>query len=387
MLKIAYLSSYTPRECGIATFTEDLTKSIDALNVFEPSAIIGINDLGSTYNYGKKVVMQIDAADERTYHQVADQINDSDFDLVNVQHEFGLFGGDWGDYLLTFLKKLSKPSITTMHTTLSPGSTVFQSPESIAAHNKVVKGIARYSSAITVMTKMAANILRKNYGVAEDKIRIIPHGTPLIPSVTSELAKEALCLNGRIVLSTFGLLSRDKGIHNAIEALPELVKEWPDILYLVIGATHPQVRLRVGEKYRKRLARLVKRLELENNVKFHNRFLTQDELIQYLQATDVYICPYVNVDQLSSGTVTYALGAGRAIVSTPFYYATEVLADGRGLLCRFKSPKSITESIRQLLENPEQRASIEKLAYKYGQEMTWPKVASKYASLFKEVIQ
>jgi glycosyltransferase involved in cell wall biosynthesis len=387
MLKIAYLSSYTPRECGIATFTEDLTKSIDALNVFEPSAIIGINDLGSTYNYGKEVVMQIDANDERTYHQVADQINDSDFDLVNVQHEFGLFGGDWGDYLLTFLKKLSKPSITTMHTTLLPGSMVFQSPESIAAHNKVVKGIARYSSAITVMTKMAANILRKNYGVPEDKIRIIPHGTPTIPSMPIELAKEVLCLNGRIVLSTFGLLSRDKGIHNAIESLPELVKEWPDILYLIIGATHPQVRLRVGEKYRNRLVRLVKRLKLENNVKFHNRFLTQVELIQYLQATDVYICPYVNVDQLSSGTVTYALGAGKAIVSTPFYYATEVLADGRGLLCKFKSPKSITESIRQLLENPEKRASIEKLAYEYGQEMTWPKVASKYASLFKEVIQ
>ncbi len=387
MLRIAYVSSYTPRECGIATFTEDLTKSIDALHVLEPAAIIGINDSGSSYNYGKEVVMQIDAADERTYHQVADLINVSDFDLVNVQHEFGLFGGDWGNYLLTFLERLSKPSITTMHTTLSPDSRIFQSPESIAAHNKVVKGIGRYSSAITVMTKMAANILRENYDVDADKIRIIPHGTPPIPSVPSELAKDALGLNGRIVLSTFGLLSRDKGIQNAIKALPELVKEWPDILYLVIGATHPQVRLHEGEKYRKRLVRLVKRLELENNVKFHNRFLTQDELIQYLQGTDVYICPYINVDQLSSGTVTYALGAGRAIVSTPFYYATEVLAEGRGLLCKFESPSSITESIRQLLENPGQRACIEKLSYEYGQEMTWPKVALKYASLFKEVIQ
>ena len=387
MLKIAYLSSYTPRECGIATFTEDLTRSIDRLGVFEPSSIIGINDLGSTYNYGKEVIMQIDANDEQTYRQVADLINDSDIDLVNVQHEFGLFGGDWGDYLMTFLKKLNKPSITTMHTTLSPGAMVFQSPESKAAHDKVVKGIGRYSSALTVMTKMAANILSNNYGVTTDKIHIIPHGTPHIPSVPVEVAKEALCLNGRIVLSTFGLLSRDKGIHNAIKALPGLVKEWPDILYLVIGATHPQVRLRVGEKYRKRLVRLVKHLKLENNVKFHNRFLTQDELIQYLQATDVYVCPYVNVDQLSSGTVTYALGAGRAIVSTPFHYATEVLADGRGLLCKFKSPKSIAENIRKLLENPEQRAHIEKLAYEYGQEMTWPKVASKYASLFKEAIQ
>ncbi|RDE13042.1 MAG: glycosyl transferase family 1 [Candidatus Thorarchaeota archaeon] len=387
MLRIAYVSSYTPRECGIATFTEDLTKSIDALHVLEPAAIIGINDPGSTYNYGKEVVMQIDAADERTYHQVADLVNGSDFDLVNVQHEFGLFGGDWGNYLLTFLGKLSKPSITTMHTTLSPHSKIFQSPESTAAHNKVLKGIGRYSSAIVVMTKMAANILRETYDIDADKIRIIPHGAPPMPSVPSELAKDALGFNGRIVLSTFGLLSRDKGIENAIKALPELVKEWPDILYLVIGATHPQVRLHEGEKYRNRLVRLVKRLKLENNVKFNNRFLTQDELIQYLQGTDVYICPYINVDQLSSGTVTYALGAGRAIVSTPFYYATEVLAEGRGLLCKFKNPSSITESIRQLLENPGQRASIEKLAYEYGQEMTWPKVASKYASLFKEVIR
>lgn len=387
MLKIAYVSSYIPRECGIATFTEDVIKNIDALNVFEPSSIIGINDLGSTYNYGKEVVMQIDAADESTYHQVADRINDSDFDLVNVQHEFGLFGGDWGNYLLTFLKKLSKPSITTMHTTLSPNSKIFQSPESRAAHDKVVKGIGQYSSAITVMTKMAVNILRENYDIDADKIRIIPHGTPPIPFVSSAQVKADLGLNERIVLSTFGLISRDKGIHNAIKALPDLVKEWPDILYLIIGATHPQVRLHKGEKYRKRLARLVKSLKLENNVKFHNRFLTKDELIQYLQATDVYISPTVNVDQLSSGTVTYALGAGRAIVSTPFYYAKEVLAEGRGLLCKFKNPGSITECIRQLLENPEQRASIEKLAYEYSQEMIWSKVASKYASLFKEVIQ
>jgi len=385
MLRVAYVSSYTPRECGIATFTEDLTKSIDDLHVLEPAAVIGINDHGASYNYGKEVVLQLEANDESTYRQVAEQINDSDFDLVNIQHEFGLFGGDWGDYLLTFLKKLNKPSITTMHTTLSPRSRVFQTPESKAAHDKVVKGIARYSSAITVMTQMAANILQKGYKIDSNKIRIIPHGTPPIPFVSSASVKDALGLDGRTVLSTFGFLSRDKGIHNAIKALPDIVKEWPNILYLIIGATHPQVRLRVGEKYRNRLVNLVKKLKLEKNVKFHNRFLSKDELIQYLQATDVYICPYVNVDQLSSGTVTYALGAGRAIVSTPFHYATEVLADGRGLLCKFKNPTSITDSIRQLLEHPEQRSSIEKLAYEYGQDMTWPKVASKYVSLFNEV--
>jgi glycosyltransferase involved in cell wall biosynthesis len=387
MVRVAYVSSYTPRECGIATFTEDLTCNIDSLHTLKPSSIIALNEAGASYNYGKEVVMQIEAEDETTYMEIADRINDSDIDLVNVQHEFGLFGGVWGKYLLTFLKKLKKPAVTTMHTTLAPGSKVLQSIGNVAAHDEVVAGIGKQSSAIVVMTRMAAKILQEGYGVNAGKIRVIPHGTPPIQFVPSERAKAPLGLDGRIVLSTFGLLSRDKGIQNAIKALPEVVKEWPDILYLVIGATHPQVRLYEGEKYRKYLAGLVKRLKLGKNVKFHNRFLSKDELIKYLQATDVYICPYINEEQLSSGTVTYALGAGRAIVSTPFHYASEVLDDDRGILCKFRSPSSIAEGIEHLLRDPERRADIERRAYEYGQEMTWPKVAEKYASLFREVTQ
>lgn len=387
MFRVAYVSSYAPRECGIATFTEDLTKSIDALHSLKPATIVAINDSGSSYGYGREVALQIEENDKRTYQQVANQINNSDFDLTNVQHEFGLFGGVWGNYLLTFLKKLSKPNITTMHTTLSPDSKRLQSLGNVEVHNRVVRGIGQNSSALVVMTKMAADILREGYDVDVEKVRIIPHGCPPMPFIPSHQGKRALGLDGRIVLSTFGLLSRDKGIQNAIKALPEIVKEWPDILYLVIGQTHPQVRLGEGEKYRKSLMGLVKKLKLEKNVRFHNRFLNKDELIQYLQATDVYICPYVKEDQLSSGTVTYALGAGKAIVSTPFYYAIEVLAEGRGLLCKFKSPRSIAEGIRQLLENPGQKTRIEKLAYEYSRDMTWPRVASQYASLFKEVIR
>jgi glycosyltransferase involved in cell wall biosynthesis len=263
-----------------------------------------------------------------------------------------------------------------MHTTLMPDSKIFHSPESASAHNEVVKEIGRNSSAIVVMTKMAADILQESYDIDADKIKIIRHGFPPMQFVPSDLEKKALGLDGRTVLSTFGLLSRDKGIQNVIEALPEIVKERPDILYLVIGATHPQVRLHEGEEYRNRL-----------NVRFHNRFLSKEELIQYLQATDVYVCPYDKKEQLSSGTVTYALGAGKAIISTPFYYAIEVLDGGRGLLCEFNSPGSIAEGIRQLLENPKRKAHIEKLAYEYSQDMTWPRVASKYATLFKEVIQ
>ncbi|MFW9956070.1 MAG: glycosyltransferase family 4 protein [Candidatus Thorarchaeota archaeon] len=387
MLRVAYVSSYSPRQCGIATFTEDLTKSIDKLRVLEPSAIIGINDPGSSYNYGTEVVLQIDEDDISSYEKAADFINRSDFNLVNVQHEFGLFGGTWGEYLLTFLEKLNKPIVTTMHTTLFPDAKIFQTPESASVHNRVVNGIGRASSAIVVMTNMAAHILQEYYGVNKDEIRVIPHGSPDFPFVRSEPAKKDLGLEGRTVLSTFGLLSQDKGIQHAIKALPEIVKEHPDLLYLIIGVTHPQVRLSEGEKYRKRLIRLVNRLNLRDNVRFHNRFLSKDELIQYLQATDVYICPYIKKEQLSSGTVTYALGAGKPIISTPFYYAEELLAEDRGILCKFSSPKSISDGLRQLLDNPQKKAHIEKLAYEHGQSMTWPRVASKYADLFKELTQ
>jgi glycosyltransferase involved in cell wall biosynthesis len=385
MLRAAYLSSYSPRQCGIATFTEDLTKSIDELHKMKPSAIIGINDPGSSYNYGKEVVWQVDEDDPESYQKAANFINDSDFDLVNVQHEFGLFGGPWGDNLLTFLKKLNKPIVTTMHTTLHRTAKILQSPENASAHNRVVEGIAKTSSAIVVMTNTAAGILQEDYRVKKDKIRIIPHGAPSFPTGPSEPVKSALGLEGRTVLSTFGLLSQDKGIQHAINALPAIVKEHPDILYLIIGVTHPQVRMHEGEKYRKRLVQLVNKLGLRDNVRFHNRFLSKDELIQYLHATDVYICPYINKNQLSSGTVTYAMVAGKPIISTPFYYAEELLAEGRGILCKFKNSKSITNGLRELLDNPEKKARIEKLAFEYGQNMTWPRVASKYVSLFREL--
>ncbi len=385
MLRVAYVSSYTPRECGIATFTEDVTKYIDKLQVLAPSTIAAVNDSEAHYNYPRNVLWQIDQDNLSTYEAAANHINNSDIDLVNVQHEFGLFGGSWGNYLLTFLKRLNKPVVTTMHTTLFPDSKVFHSPESSKDYEDVVKGIAKASSAITVMTKTAARILTEFYNFKKEKIKIIPHGSPIFPKDSHEQAKEALCLKGRTVLSTFGLLSRDKGIQHAISALPEIVKQHPDILYLIIGVTHPQVRLHEGERYRKRLKRWIRHLGLEDNVRFHNRFLTKAELIQYLQATDVYICPYNVKEQLSSGTVTYALVAGKPIVSTPFYYAQELLADERGILCKFKSPRSIMNGINDLLDNPEKKARIEKNAYEYGHSMTWPKVASMYVDLFKEV--
>ena len=234
---------------------------------------------------------------------------------------------------------------------------------------------------------MAARILNENHGVKMDKITVIPHGSPDFPINSKDPVKKTLGLEGRTVLSTFGLLSSDKGIQHAISALPEVVQEHPDVLYLIIGVTHPQVRMHEGEKYRKSLKRLVDKLGLRDNVRFYNRFLSKPELIQYLQATDVYICPYIQEEQLSSGTVTYALVAGKPIVSTPFHYAKELLADGRGILCKFHNPKSITSGVRELLDNPEKKTSIEKLAYEHGQTMTWPRVASTYVDLFKKIVQ
>lgn len=387
MTKVAYLSSYPPRECGIATFTEDLTTSIDALHTLSPAAIIAMNDEESWYSYGEEVILQIDEEDKESYIEAAHEINNSEFDLINVQHEFGLFGGVWGNYLLALLDSMDKPSVTTMHTTLSPDSKRLHSLGEVAIHNNVVRGIGEKSSAIVVMTHMAANILQNEYRIDADNIKVIPHGCPSMPFVPSDHEKKDLGLEGRIVLSTFGLLSRDKGIENTIKALPELVSEWPEILYLVIGETHPQVRLREGEQYRKHLMKLVKSLGLRENVRFYNRFLNKDELVKYLLATDVYICPYNMKDQLSSGTLTYALGAGKAIVSTPFYYAQEILAEGRGVLCKFGSPVSMTKGIRKLLENPKEKARIEKKAYDYSRSMTWPRVASSYVDLFEKLAE
>jgi len=385
MLRVSYVSSYSPRQCGIATFTEDLTRNIDALRLSEPSSIVAINDPGSHYHYGNEVVWTIEADNIKTYDHAAEYLNCSDTDLVNIQHEFGLFGGAWGEYLLRFLKKLKKPVVTTMHTTLSPSARILQSPDHATSHGKVVRGIARASSAIVVMTKMAANILHSNYHVKSEKITIIPHGCPNFSFVPSDPVKKTLGLEGRTVLSTFGLLSHDKGIQHAIKALPEIVKDHPDILYLIIGVTHPQVRLYEGEKYRKSLKRIADKLGLRDNVRFYNRFLSKDELIQYLQATDIYICPYIQKDQLSSGTLTYALGAGKPIISTPFHYAEELLAEDRGILCKFSNPQSITDGIKELLDNPDKKAHIEKLAYEHGQAMTWPNVASRYVDLFKKL--
>ncbi len=375
--RIAYVSTYPPRECGIASYTKDLVDAIDGLHEFKSSVVIAINEKGGIYKYDRRVRFQIERDSIDDYVQAVRYVNLSEVDLINLQHTFGLFGGEWGEYINSFLEDLQKPVVTTLHTIV---------PNFGPTAQTVLESIAYHSASIVVMTKTALQLL-KSYNIKREKIDVIPHGCPDVPFVTSERPKTSLGLRNRIVLSTFGLINRRKGIQHAIRALSSLVKKEPRILYLIIGETHPEVRKTEGERYRKRLMRLVDELQLGKHVRFYNRFIPKRELIRYLQATDIYITPYVGRNQISSGTLVYALGTGKAIISTPYLHAEEALADGRGLLCKFRSPSSIAECINRLIEDTELRFSLERKAYAYSRNFTWPKVAEKYVKLFNHLLE
>lgn len=374
--RIAYLGTYPPRECGIATFTKDLLEAIDGLNKLRPPSVIAVNEKETIYNYDRMVKWQIERDSVDDYVQAARYVNSSDVDLVNLQHEFGLFGGDYGEYINHFLNNAEKPVVTTLHTVQ-----LNFDPKAQA----VLRNIAAKSASIVVITHVAVEILKKQ-GITCKKAVVIPHGCPFIPFVASEDAKGSLGLKGRFVLSTFGLISRGKGIEYAIRALPTVVEREPRIIYLIIGETHPEVRKSEGESYRKKLMRLVEELRLEKHVRFHNRFLAKRELIRYLQATDVYLTPYISPNQISSGTLVYALGAGRAVISTPYLHAQDVLAEGRGLFCKFKDPSSIATCIGKLLDE-KQRKNMQKKVYKYSRRFVWSNVAKEYFKLFNQIIK
>jgi len=375
---ILYMSSFPPRECGIATFTQDLTNSID--KEFNPeikSKILAINENGtSIYNYPRKVIKQLGENDMEDYINRANEINKSpDIKLVNIQHEYGLFGGEWGDYLLPFMELLNKPVIVTMHTVL---------PRPSEKLKKITKVVTEKAHAVVVMTKTSARMLEKTYGVKSSKINIIPHGVHHIPFPSKARAKRKLNLNGYTVLSTFGMLNRDKGIEYAIEALPDIVAEHPDVLYLVIGATHPNIRKHEGEVYRNKLKRIVKRHKLEDNVKFYDKYLDLSELIDYLKATDIYISPTLNPKQAVSGTISYALSCACPVVATANQYAKDVIGHERGMLTRFENSDDIQKALEELLADKRARKEMGKNAYFYSRHMTWQNVALNYFTLFNK---
>jgi len=379
---IHFMGSYPPRECGIATFTKDLVSAIEKKkNPGIECKIAAMNESSyNTYSYPEDVNIQIAEEDQESYLIAAEKLNKSRRSrVVCLQHEFGLFGGEFGEYIIPFLEELEKPVVTTFHSIL-PGN-----PD-IERHRKyVVKKICQNSDKVVSISGYGKEILMQKYGIPEERIAVIPHGVPKIPFRETEKAKKQLGLQGRKVLSTFGLMDRRKGIHFAIRAMPRIIEENPKALYMVIGETHPVVRKHSGERYRNYLKTLVKKLNLKNYVKFENRFLSLEELCTYLQATDVYLTPYYDPSQISSGTLAYAVGSGTACVATPFLYAKDVLRHGRGMLVKFKSSRCMAEAANKVLSNRKLRLRLERNAFNYTRGWHWPEIAESYIDLFNQV--
>jgi glycosyltransferase involved in cell wall biosynthesis len=377
-LRVAYVSSYPPRACGIATFTRDLSDAVALSGRNVLTRIAAINDEGAAYNYPQQVRWSIDHCDPRSWEATADQINRSRVSLVSVQHEFGIDGrferdGRFVDHLAPFLARIEKPLVATLHTVL---------PHPRADLRDAIRLLHDRGAAVVTMVNMGRLILEEEYGLDPAKLFTIPHGVPEVRRTSPEKIKRAMQFGGRTILSTFGLLSSGKGIQYVIRALPEVIERHPDVLYLVIGETHPEVRRREGERYRNALIALIRKLRLERHVRFVNQYLPQQQVIRYLQATDLYLTPYVDRYQITSGTLAYALGCGKAAISTPYLYAAEALAEGRGLLAEFQDPKSFARCINLLLEHEGLREQCESGAFAYGRTMSWGTVGARYADLF-----
>lgn len=373
--EIAYVSTYPPRKCGIATFTADLVRSMCLLNRLKGQTVIPIDGRRLSKSAYGRVQHKIGRDFIEDYSLMAELLNSTDIDAVNIQHEFGIFGGNNGRFICKFLNKLNKPVCTTLHTVL---------PDFDEEKLEVFNHIVERSNVIVVLNETTRSLV-KQYGVESKKIKVIPHGCPDVPLVDSDKVKPVLGLKDKFVLSTFGLLSRGKGIEYVIDALPSIVDKEPNAVYYVLGVTHPQVKFTEGEVYRNNLIQKAKHLGVSSHVRFLNRFLSKEELQNFLQATDVYITPYLGPNQVSSGTLSYALGAGKAIVSTPYLHAKEALGDGRGVFCGFNDSQSIAEKTIEIIENKPLRRSLERKAYQYSRNFTWPLVAKKYLSLFNEL--
>ncbi len=375
---ILYLSTYPPRECGIATFTNDLATSFDLrFNPTTKSKVLALNESETVrYNYPKRVIGAIAADRLERYVELANKINlNKDIKLVNIQHEFGIFGGEWGDYLIPFLQVIEKPIIVTLHSVLPQPSDYLK---------RTVQLIGEYSKGIVVMNDRSRTILEAEYAIPKSKIFCIPHGIPHATFESSKDAKQELGLEGKIVLSTFGLISKDKGIEYAIQALPAVVKAYPNVIYLILGITHPQVRAYEGEAYRNFLMNEVSRLHLNEHVQFYNKYLSLEEIISYLKATDIYISIPVNPMQSVSGTLSYALGCGRAVISTPTEYAKYLINEGNGALVKFNDPYSIAQATKKLLRDQKKLNAMHRQAYATTRHMTWPNVAAAYFKLYKK---
>ena len=371
--RIAFLGGYLPRLCGIATFTQDLCEAVAAAAPASECFAGAMNDRVGAYVYPPRVRFELDEKDLDSYRRAADFLNFNNADVLCVQHEFGIYGGPAGSHLLALLKEVRMPVVTTLHT-------VLRTPN--AAQQLVMEELLRRSDRLVVMARKGAEILRETYGVPDAKVDLIPHGIPDMPFVDSSFYKAQLGVEGRMVLLTFGLLGPGKGIEYAIEALPEIVRRHPNVVYLVLGATHPHLLARDGESYRLGLERLADDRGVKEHVIFYNRFVSLDDLREFIGATDVYLTPYLNEAQITSGTLAYVFGAGKAVVSTPYWHAQELLADGRGTLVPFRDPAAIAEGVCAFLEDPARLRRTRETAYALGREMIWPAVAQRFLASF-----
>ena len=376
--RVAFIGNYLPRQCGIATFTTDLAESFSAQFPEIQSMVLAMNDTPEGYPYPEKVRYELRENSLFDYERAANFLNQHAVDAISVQHEYGIFGGKWGKYILTLLRNVNAPVVTTLHTVLEkPGPEQYE----------VLREVARLSNRLVVMSEHSRNDLRDIYGVPEHKIDFIPHGIHDVPFVDPGFHKDKFGAEGRFVLMTFGLLSLNKGLEYVIEALPAVVERYPKLTYLVLGATHPHVVATEGESYRESLQERVRQLGLEENVLFYDQFVDLKDLKEFIGAANIYITPYLNQEQVVSGTLAYSVGAGKAVISTPYHYAKELLAEGRGLLVPFRDSKAIAAKILYLLENEAERNAIRKRAYLYGRNMIWPVVAEAYRESFDRARQ
>ena len=371
--RIAVIGNYLPRQCGIATFTTDLCNAIGTEYGTAQLLAVPVNDPGSEYSYPPRVRIELMEGDPSSYEDAADFLNFSNVDLVSLQHEYGIFGGPAGSHILRLMRRLKMPVVTTLHT-------VLRQPD--ANQRVVMDEIAALSDRLIVMSEHSSRFLQEVFGVPEEKIDLIPHGVPDLAFGDPNYHKDFSGTEGKAVLLTFGLLSPNKGIENVIEALPCIVAKHPEAVYVIAGATHPHVRRREGDQYRLQLQALARKRGVERNVIFHNRFVTPEEMAQFVGAADIYITPYRHEEQAVSGTLAYALGAGKAIISTPYWHATELLNDNRGVLVPFENPGAIADAAIELLDNEVSRHSMRKRAYLYARDMVWNKVAQSYMSTF-----